>query len=105
MKVIFDINNQAEAQQAADVTRAIVGVYGPPAAAAASPIAAGSPDAGSKKRRSTKHAASEDIGAARERLKALATEKGVLWLPPLLESLNAKRLSDLTDIQVRELLA
>jgi hypothetical protein len=46
----------------------------------------------------------EPIDAARERLRGLAKEKGVVWLRSVLEAAGVQRLGDLPETAVRDLL-
>jgi hypothetical protein len=45
----------------------------------------------------------ENIETAKERLRGIAKERGVLWLRPVLEAAGVKRLGELSDAKVREL--
>jgi hypothetical protein len=47
----------------------------------------------------------EDPVISREKLRTLAVARGVTWLRPILTRFDAARLTDLTDQQVREVLA
>lgn len=113
MKVTFEISNQDHADEAAglllalsDAFKLISGELEAPAPQKREKLSrppsnghSVEPEAGNG------HVGrSQDPEVARDRLRAIALRNGVLWIRPLLEECGAKRLGDLSDPQVRDLL-
>jgi hypothetical protein len=114
MKVTFEISNQDDADEAAGLLLALSDAF---------KLISGEREAPAPQKReklsrppSNGHSVEPEAGnghvgrsqddpeVARDRLRAIALRNGVLWIRPLLEECGAKRLGDLSDPQVRDLL-
>jgi hypothetical protein len=114
MKVTFEISNQEEADEAAGLLLALSDAF----KLISGELEAPAPQKREKRSKPAGNGHSvepevsnghfglpqDDLDTARDRLRDIALQNGVLWIRPVLEECGAKRLSDLTDQQVTSLL-